>query len=310
MSETQTESKEQWLAGRIFHLRGGIRATNWFAPTVDIQPKTLNGKLAQIQSKIYGRTYGELESLGLLIVGVDFYSHLFELDGRIPPNWRPHHSPVNGWVCDDAVTTWRHIAHAAYKAEQGRLWDLSSRIAHQLRVCGWRLRQVSDAYKDQLSARVQSTFRAGQRFQDEFTWLAYLSIQSFLIDACILRDYIAEFAAHFIYVSQTGEPIAKVTTMAGLKKNILDRTATDPLSISLSGAVDAGGWLNELGAYRDLVMHSAPLAQARQGLFAIEDLFLLDLAHELPCIVCPLPMDAGDIHADRARGTAFEDFQA
>jgi hypothetical protein len=74
-----------------------------------------------------------------------------------------------------------------------------------------------------------------------------MSIQSFLIDACILRDYIAEFAAHFIYVSQTGEPIAKVTTMASLKKNILDKTATDPLSISLSEAVDAGGWLNELG---------------------------------------------------------------
>src|SRR5438105_3706009 len=87
---------------------------------------------------------------------------------------------------------WRQIAHAAFKAKRGRLWDSASRIAHQLRVCGWRLRQVSEAYRDQLWARSDGKFAAGQHFQDQFTWLVYLAIQSFLLDACILRDYIAE----------------------------------------------------------------------------------------------------------------------
>lgn len=170
-----TASQTEWLAGRILHLRGGIRAINWFGPEVDLQPQTRDGKLAQIQPKSYAGTYEELESLGLLIIGVDFYSHAFEVQGRTPPDWRSHHSPVHGWVCDEAVTKWRHIANAAYKREKGRLWDLASRIAHQLRVCEWRVRQVSESYKDQLLARLQNKFQAGQRIEDGFTWLAYLS---------------------------------------------------------------------------------------------------------------------------------------
>src|SRR5438128_12608935 len=96
-----TAAQEEWLAGRIFHLRGGILGKNWFGPTVEVSPKATNGNVAQIPSKSYPNTYVDLESLGLKIIGVDFYSHALEIKGRLPPNWRPHHSPVNGWTCSD-----------------------------------------------------------------------------------------------------------------------------------------------------------------------------------------------------------------
>jgi hypothetical protein len=305
-----TASQIEWRVGRIFHIPGGIRAQNWCTPKVDLQPDTLDGKIAQLTSKAFGGTFDELESIGLFVIGVDFYSHAFEVEGRTPPQWRSHHSPVRGWPCNTAFTKWRQIAHASYKREKGHLWDLASRIAHQLRVCEWRVRQVSEAYKEQLHARCQSEFKAGLRFRDGFTWLAYLSIQSFLIDACILRDYFSEFAAYFIYVTECGEPKAKVTTLAGLKKRVLNgKDQSDALGVYLNEAIDERGWLKELGAYRDLVMHSAPLAQAEAKLFAVQDVFLLPQGRQLPCIVCPLPEVPQDISTARARGSAFANFK-
>src|SRR5437899_7601696 len=146
----------EWPAGRIVHLGGGFRAVNHQGPEVDLQPTALNGQCVRIKLGSYAEIYANLETLGLLIVGVDFYSHVLEFEGQVPPNWRPYHkSPTGVWPCDDIGMKWAHIGHAAHKRKNGRLWDLASRIAHQMRVCGWRMRQVSEAYQDQLFTRVR-----------------------------------------------------------------------------------------------------------------------------------------------------------
>jgi len=67
-------------------------------------------------------------------------------------------------------------------------------------------------------------------------WLT-CRIQSFLIDASVLRDYYAEFAAYFVYVSPQGVPKAKVATMSGLKKQVLDKAdEVDYLTLHLKQA--------------------------------------------------------------------------
>jgi hypothetical protein len=142
-------------------------------PTVDLLPIATNRKHARLGLSQYGAIYSSLQSLGLLVVGVDFYSHVLEAKGKVPPNWRPYHgSATTAWPWDETDMKWSHISHNAYKRKNGRLWDLASRISHQMRVCSWRLRQISEAYREQLFAKYDgSEFRKGQRFEDGFTWV-------------------------------------------------------------------------------------------------------------------------------------------
>lgn len=306
-------SEREWPAARLIHLSGGCRAINNPGPTVDLHPAALNGKNARIDLKEYGAIYADLESLGLPIVGVDFYSHVMEVEGRVPPNWRPYHkSPISVWSCQETGQKWRRISLGAHQRKNGRLWDLASRISHQSRVCGWRLRQISDAYHEQLVAHLQDgEFLEGQCFEDEFTWLAYLSIQSFLVDACVLRDYLAEFAAHFVYGPQAGIGKVNVTSMSGLKTKFLDKSAqSDSLSVVLKEATGDGGWIKELGSYRNLVVHSAPLAKAQKKLLAVSAVLKIGDSSALPSIRCPIPQNPQGISAARACGEHFEDFTA
>ena len=66
-------------------------------------------------------------------------------------------------------------------------------------------------------------FKDGEFFEDGFTRLVYLSIHSYLIDACILRDYLAEFIIN--YIIKWDHKGFIVSTMAGLKKHILDKNS-------------------------------------------------------------------------------------
>ena len=213
------------------------------------------------------------------------------------------------WPCEEEVDTWSEIGHAAFTRNNGRLWDIASRVSHQLRVCSWRLRQISEAYSNQLNARAKSKFQVGQRFQDAFTWLAYLAIQSFLVDACVLRDYLTEYYSLFLCPDQDLVGGSSITSMGKLKKKVLNNTKSeDPITKTLQASTDDGGWLYEVGAYRDLVVHSAPLAQAQGHLFAVADEVKLGSNGALPAIRLPIPAHPQVIAKSRANGEYFEDF--
>ncbi len=306
-------AQQAWPASRIVHLAGGCRAININnpGPTVDLLPLATNRKQVRLTIPHYGALFNSLQALGLFVVGVDFYSHALEAKGKMPPNWRPYDaSNTTVWLWDETDMKWSHIGHAAHKRKNGRLWDLASRISHQTRVCSWRLRQISEAYREQLFATSSETdFQQGRRFEDGFTWLGYLSIQAFLVDACILRDYFAEFSARFVYAPYSKEGL-NVTSMAGLKKHILSKTvATDAATQSLKEATGEDGWLKQLGEYRDLVVHSAPLAKAERKLWAIHEITELgDSGGFLPAVKFPIPENPSSISRVRANGDLFRDF--
>ena len=187
-----------------------------------------------------------------------------------------------------------------------KLWDVGSRIAHQMRVCSWRLRQVSEAYREQLCAKVdKETLSTGDRFEDGFTWLAYLSIQAFLVDACVLRDYLSEFYALHLCPDPAFLLSGPITSMGTLKKRVLDKIKSPDAETSmLKTATADGGWLHKLGSYRDLVVHCAPLAKAKGPLFAVlEELPFKDGA--LPAIRLPIPADPVAVSKSRASGVYF-----
>jgi hypothetical protein len=169
------------------------------------------------------------------------------------------------------------------------------------------LRQIS-GYGQQIQSLVENgDFEHGRRSADLFTWEGYLSIQSYLVDACVLRDYFAEFVA--LVLEQRRELVGvRITAMAALCKNYLRKPgAVGPFVEQLKAATAYGGWLHNLGQYRDLVVHAAPLASADRHLYALCQALDLSNGETLPSVKLPIPGDPGAISGKRSNGHFFSD---
>jgi hypothetical protein len=278
-------------------------------PRVDLDPNTLDGKHAQFQLKSYYSIFNDIESLGLKVIGVDFYESTFELDGIVPPEWRTYHKKNKIlWPSWDAIQIWGNIGHGAFEKEDGFLWDLASRISYQLNTCTLRLREVSLSYNNQLDAQLKGNDFIPDK-NDGFTSFIYLAIQAVLIDACILRDYIAEFVSSYLILPNYPH-LNTVTTMANLKKQLSKVNIYENIFLKqLYEQTEESGWLNILGNYRDLIIHSAPLAQARKKFFIKTSFIEISQEKKQPIIICPIPINPSQIRNLRASGTYFKDFK-
>jgi hypothetical protein len=137
-----TTRHPEWKATRVVHLAGGCRAFNGFDPHVALVPLAKNGKHANFSARAYGSLFADCETLGLKIIGVDFYTHGSQIRGHDPAEWRPYHQrkyPI--WICEDETQRWSQIKHQAFEKKDGIYFDLAARISHQLRTCAWRLKQ-------------------------------------------------------------------------------------------------------------------------------------------------------------------------
>ena len=303
---------DKWPAARIIHLAGGCRAINDHDPAVRFLPDSIEGKPLQVEAPTYETIYGTLESVGFRIMGVDFYSHISQVDGTVPPDWRSYwHTGSTAWPAEENAQVWRNIGNAGFKRKDGLLWDTASRIGHQLRVCDRRLRELSEAYSIQLQARLKrGDFKVGSRYKDGFTWLTYLSLQSLLVDACILRDYLSEFVAEYIYKPMVIPGNQRITSMGALMKKVLSKVpSSDALTVGLKAATSDAGWLTVLGNYRNLIIHSAPLSQAGTELFSLCDRLRISEGCDMPVLRCPIPDNPAQILSVRSSGAHFSDFE-
>ena len=293
------------------HLSGGLRASNHSADTIVLHPPMLDGTVVAISAK-NGGIVPPLKALGFRVIGIDFFESEWELKGFVPPFWRPYHKRAStNCICFDAFTTWSRIGYGAFRRQEGRLWDIAGRIAHRIDSCSARLRRVSMAYHDQLvGISGRKDFKDGQRFADGYTSITYSEIESFLVDACTLRDNLAEFISGYFYAQRYPE-VSGITTMASLLRTKVLNKDVDPISEHIRVATDRTGWLAELGHYRDLVVHSAPLMVARQRLMAVCASYRLSEAQNVPTVRYPLPEKPAEISAGRAlskKGNFFDDF--
>ncbi|MBP5089951.1 hypothetical protein HUS91_31240, partial [Pseudomonas chlororaphis] len=139
-----------------------------------------------------------------------------------------------------------------------------------------------------------------------YTSLCYLALQSFLVDACVLRDYLSEF--YYETIIKIADPDAsKITTLNGLLKRWKQQPPTDPAGKELRASAQSGQWLFELGAYRDLVVHVAPLSNAGRTLFAVTRTIEMPHGELLPAINLPLPGNPADLTKERVTGRYFQD---
>jgi hypothetical protein len=281
----------------VLHLFGGARAiwgTDGEAHQVEVQPCVLSGRTLEFPATSIGDVIRKCHRLGIYVFGAAAISHKLEFDGIVPAEWRMvHYRPHKAWICHDAETCWSQIAFQAAKAKSGRLWDCAARISYQIEACVIRVQQLSEGYVTQLNSVLgRNGFNEGARMNDLWTQAIFLRIQSFFTDACILRDYLSEFAAVFIYKLDKGR---RVSTLAGLLRNLRRIGCSDVLTQKLQRISQEGEWLAEIGAYRDLITHSAPLALARRQLWFWCKIIKMPCGEELPTVRFPLPENPADI---------------
>lgn len=286
----------------VLHLFGGARAT-WGTDDphpVQIEPRVLSGRAMEFPATSIGDVIRKCHRLGIYVCGASALSHKLELEGIIPAEWRMvHYQPHSVWISHDAQTCWSQIAFQAAKAKSGQLWDCAARISYQIEACVLRVRELSEGYGTQLNSVLRRNgFKDGSRMNDLWTQAIFLRIQSFFTDACILRDYLAEFAAAFVYKLGTGQ---RVSTLSGLLKHLKQIGPGDTVTQKLQSASQDGGWLAELGAYRDLIIHSAPLALAQRQLWFWCKLVKLPCGEQLPTVRFPLPENPAEIMRVRSK---------
>lgn len=284
----------------IFHLLGGVRAA-WADQSkpgpVQIEPRVLSGHTLEFESASFAQVIEGCTKLGFQVIGAARYANERELSGVHAARWRPlHYIPNSAWFCAEEADKWSEIAHAARKREMGRLWDCSARISYQIGTCIARLQDISDRYATQLRSLVERRrFPNQHRVANLWTQSIFRSLQAFLAEACILRDYLAEFAAAYVYA----ESQPRITTLAKLLPHLRKSELADAITNDFKTATADGGWLRLLGQYRNLVVHSAPLAMAKKRLWVWCQTHDLPRKQKLPVIRVPLPSDPAAIIALR-----------
>jgi len=125
--------------------------------------------------------------------------------------------------------------------------------------------QASQAYAEQLvGCSKKNALTAGTRFEDGFTSLAYIAIQSYLVDICILRDYLAEFVANVVWKDRPQTDSSRITTMAGLLKKVLPSIPPEDSLVQGSKSSSRVAVAGKPRHYRDLVVHTAPLTTCKR----------------------------------------------
>jgi hypothetical protein len=304
---------QNWpLCTREAHILGGAIAVNEANDNiVRIWPDTLDGKKAQLTLPSYQGFFNDIEKFGCYIVGVDFITNKDEVVGASPPQWRTYAKQSNNiWEHWETIQKWGQIASRALEIKNGFLSDISYRIKYQLRSISDGLRLLSLSYRCQLKAQIiKKRFSPDRMFEDGYTGSIYRNFQSFLFDCCILRDYLAEFIYNFSEDGSRKKDSVEITTASGFLKKILSKVPNPNIIEKEFLEISAEtGWLYKLGAYRDLVMHAAPIAIAHHRLLAVRGLIDLLGDKKLPIIRCPLPEDPSLINRIRSNRNIFNEY--
>tara|TARA_B100000965_G_scaffold386154_1_gene388131 strand:- start:467 stop:1576 length:1110 start_codon:yes stop_codon:yes gene_type:complete len=302
---------ENWpICGRKVHLNGGLLAIN--APqsnVVTLWPNTLCGKRCEIKIPTYRKMYDGIKTLGLEVVGIEFITHESEAVGESPTQWRIYSNQQKIWANWDATQLWSQIGTASFKHKDGICYDLSKRISYQLTSLNLRLKDLSSSYRNQLNAlSIKSKPNHGQRFQDGFTDTVYQKFHSFLFDSCILRDYLSEFIYNYSSKGALREEGKEVTTAGRLYQTLKKNSKLNSFEKKLKEWMDDEGWLKELGAYRDLVMHSAPINIANHRLYCIQEIISLPDSKQAQSVRFPIPSNPDGLYKQRCKKTDFDKY--
>ncbi|WP_434145436.1 hypothetical protein [Photobacterium leiognathi] len=99
------------------------------------------------------------------------------------------------------------------------------------------------------------------------------------------------------------------TTSKIYNKYYKNREVTSDYDIYFKNICSSNGWLNELGVYRDLVMHACPLSMPKQRVWIRTGTLQLLDNKLLPQIIAPIPKDPLSLKNERNSFKYFNDFE-
>ncbi len=285
---------------RIVHLSGGIRAVNNPGPIVSIIP-SLNDSNITFEIPSYQSLIAGLKKQILSPLGIDFYRMPEEIDGLYPPYWRSVSTAHN------AIDTWRQLFNSGHDEKDYEFAEISSKIAFQLKAIEYRLREISESYHSELSAVcAKKEFKHGNGIESPNSYPIYLSVHSFLIDACTLRDYLSEFLSIYHYGKYK-----KVDSLSSLLREVIKKNKIDDRisKVILEITDNPFGWLSKLTSYRNLVVHNIPLVYSEGRTYVLQVATKIAKGKELPSILFPLPKDPHKIRRLRSKNELYKDFE-
>lgn len=295
---------------RLCYLGGGLNALN------DIGSKTIfttglgDPILATFDNPAFGQLFATLTRLGALVIGCEFYKDSEEVRGLRPAEFRVF-ATERGWLVHDTWEKWRQVASASMRVDQMDVADGAARIAFEMQAVEHRLLELCRAYSNQLrSLAMRKELADYKRFDDLNTGPVIHCVHALFYELAVLRDYLAEFMARFVFRLQgrRGKPIR---TMASLRKRLVAEPVNDPLCSeiirSTAEEVAEPGWLAVLSAYRNLFTHVAPMEQVAVRGFAVQT-YIPIKSGRLPVLYHPLPANALELVRTRPNGFPFARF--
>jgi hypothetical protein len=261
--------------------------------------------ICRLRISTYPNLFDALRKEGFPILGATFVVGPEELQGLRRPEFRAI-SPTKGWLVWDVQQQWRQIAFAAGTSGHMPLMDVASRIASSLGYSQMRLHDLLTAYSVQLRGRLhESEAKDYQAFKDTNSFEVYKAIHALFWEMAVLRDTLAEFAAAFCF-SRVG-----VRRLSKLLKSLDENPSCDPLADEILRATDQSsrGWLATFTNYRNFFTHVAPMEQAANIAFAVQDVRNLSGGLSIPQVYYALPRDAAEFRSKRSQGIFFNSLE-
>ena len=289
---------------RCAHLEGGLRAINEPGRKVSFVPNLRTGS-PKFSLEEYDHFHRNLRSIGFQLLGVDFFEDNDQLKGFYLPNWRPHYGSL-GYVANDSSELWDNLAVAGHEVDDFSFVDICRRIAFQVNACSWRLHDLSEAYHRELCNKVRDKdFESGKSFGSINGFHIGLAAHSYFSDFGTLRDYTAEFLAKYVFHKDVPDRI-HIKRMSTLRTRVLPNVdCGHPVKQELDKICAEDGWLNIVSAYRDIVVHYAPL-ELVEGPFPFEtSVFQSKTGERFPGIRFHLPQDPIALRSERSTAPAL-----
>ncbi|MGE4299310.1 MAG: hypothetical protein AB7E47_14935 [Desulfovibrionaceae bacterium] len=300
---------DQWpYAKRIMHLIGGLRAVNEAGERrLYVLPQAKEG-IFEVTLESYSALYKVVSQLGLTGVGVEFIKHVREVEGAMPPEWRPWFSD-RSWLVWENKQAWAEISNSAHQKKQFKCADIARRIRSEIDTCQHHLLRLSKAYNQCLAAKINSNeFRANQPFDDLFSQDIFDFIHSFLSSMGTLRDYLAEYIAEFI-IAKVPSKVRQKKKMAALADELKELTHSGkPLReylLEITSRELPYGWLAVLNEYRNIIIHQSPITDMHKRRYLWQQTIVVNGA-TLPIILFPIPEDPISISKKRRQKDFYD----
>lgn len=287
---------------RVAHLSGGVRAVSNPGPRVYLLPR-MGEQAAVFELTDYRALFGLLMEAGFDIIGCDFIESPEELSGIMEPQWRAFMQPLAGmsWPPWEVRQDWANISHRAGWADRMSTFEKARHVSMQLRICAFRLRDLSEAYHRHLTALCRGEdFKPGHMTDGQYSEHLFISAHAMFGELASLRDHLAMFVAREV--------------LGNLRPNIdsWSRLLEDKAFLRSNHAIvptlqQEASWLERFGQYRNLVVHNAPLGETH-GAIMVTQVRMETPLGDVPTVSLRLPSDPEALVKRLRSGAALNSF--